>query len=272
MGSLKKILLCFFVFGIARANAQNDSSLHLDKYKFIAGKFRNFYSDNLGNIFLITTGNSIKKINNKGDSLSVFNDVRRYGDIYLLDVSNPLKIIVYYKDFSTILVFDRFMNIINNIDLRKANIMQARAVAQSYDNNYWVFDELDNRLKKINDEGNVLFETSDFRVLFDESYMPSKIIDADGQVYLYDKNNGWLIFDYYGAFKQKYPFENLNDVQVINKQFVGFAGDTVYKTNPQTFISNTFKLFDSANVLKTEMQNNFVFALKEEGLYIYHTQ
>jgi hypothetical protein len=76
------------------------------------------------------------------------------------------------KILQPILTLDRFLNIRNTIDLRKADILQAKAVAQSYDNNYWVFDELDNAIKKIDDNGNVLFKSSDFRVLFSEQYNP----------------------------------------------------------------------------------------------------
>src|SRR4029079_5095559 len=120
------------------------------------------------------------KLNQNLDSIGVFNDMRRYGNIYLLDVSNPLKIIVYYRDFTTILVLDRFLKLINTVDLRRYGILQAKAVAQSYDNNYWVFDELDNTLKKIDDAGDVLLQSADFRILFSEPYNPSYIIDEDG--------------------------------------------------------------------------------------------
>ena len=183
------------------AKADADTTLHLVNQKNIPAAYTNFYTDNLGNIFLVSKTNQVKKLNQNLDSFAVFNDVRRYGNIYSLDVTNPLKILVYYKDFTTILVLDRFLNIRNTIDLRKVDILQAKAVAQSYDNNYWVFDELDNTIKKIDDNGNVLFKSSDFRVLFSEQYNPSYIIDADGLLYLYDEKKGWLVFDYYGTYQ-----------------------------------------------------------------------
>jgi hypothetical protein len=80
--------------------------------------------------------------------------------------------------------------------------MQAKAVAQSYDNNYWVFDELENKLKKIDDNGKILLESADFRILFSDAFSPQKIIDENGMLFLYDEQKGWLLFDYYGAFKQ----------------------------------------------------------------------
>ncbi|MEP7320153.1 MAG: hypothetical protein ABI921_15460, partial [Panacibacter sp.] len=168
---------------VSTLHAAGDSTLQLQQTKVIPGIYSGFFTDNLGNIFLVAKNNQVKKLNQDLDSVGVFNDSRRYGDISFLDVSNPLKIIVYYKDFTSMVVLDRFLNVRNTVDLRTAGILQAKAVAQSYDNNYWVFDELDNAIKKIDDNGNVLLQSPDFRILFSEQYNPTSIIDADGLLY-----------------------------------------------------------------------------------------
>ena len=62
-----------------------------------------FSVDNLGNIYVINTDNQLKKLSPQGDSLAVFDDVRRYGKISFVDVTNPLNILVYYRDFTTII-------------------------------------------------------------------------------------------------------------------------------------------------------------------------
>ena len=204
------------------ASAQFDTSVNLKQQTFIEGSYKNFYVDNLNNIYLINGDNQLKKFNDKGDSIAVSNALRKYGDITFVDVSNPLKIIVFYKDYSTIIVLDRFLSNQNTIDLRRYGIFQAQAVAQSYDNNYWVFDAVENKLKKIDDNGNILLQTPDFRTIFDEAFLPEKIIDNDGFVYLYDKKTGWLIFDYYGAYKQSIHQPGLKNVQVIKKDLYGF--------------------------------------------------
>src|SRR5215831_2353906 len=229
------IFICCFIFPFLPAKANSDTTLHLVNEKTIAGSYTNFYTDNLGNVFLVSKNNQVKKLNDRLDSVSVFNDVRRYGNIYSLDVTNPLKILVYYKDFTTILVLDRFLNVRNTIDLRNSGVLQAKAVAQSYDNNYWIFDELDNAIKKIDDNGNVLFKSSDFRVLFSEQYDPSYIIDANGLLYLYDNKKGWLVFDYYGTFKRHIDVINREDVQIFNNQIVAHDSAYFYYYNTKTF-------------------------------------
>ena len=68
--------------------------------------------------------------------------------------------------FATVVVLDRLLNVRNIIDLRKQNILQARAIGQSYDNKIWLYDEVENKLKKIDEDGKLLLETPDFRQLF----------------------------------------------------------------------------------------------------------
>src|SRR5204863_7479168 len=115
----------------------------------------------------------------KGDSVAIFNDVKKFVQASLIDVSNPLKVLLYYRDFATIVVLDRLLNVRNTIDLRKQNILQARAIGQSYDNKIWIYDEVENKLKKIDEEGRLLLQTPDFRQLFDQAPSPQKIFDQD---------------------------------------------------------------------------------------------
>jgi hypothetical protein len=180
-----------------------------------------FSVDNLGNIYVINRDNQLKKLSPRGDSLAVFNDVRRYGKIGSIDVTNPLKILVYYRDFTTIIELDRFLNLINTIDLRTLNILQAKAVGLAYDNNIWVFDELDAKLKRIADDGTLVDQSTDFRQLFDTVPDPVAVLDRDGLVYLYDTARGVYIFDHYGTLKTHLDFSGWKDFHVIGKNLLG---------------------------------------------------
>jgi len=151
-------------------------------YKLIAsiqGDIVDFAVDNLDNVFILTGTDQLKKYSVNGDSVAVFNNVKKFGKVSTVDVSNPLKVLLYYKDFSTIVVLDRLLTIRNTIDLRQQNIFQVNAIGQSYDNNIWVYDEGNSKLKKINDEGKTLLETSDFRLLFDQAPHIKTIFDKD---------------------------------------------------------------------------------------------
>ncbi|HMO31586.1 MAG TPA: hypothetical protein PKE63_06030 [Lacibacter sp.] len=187
-----------------------------------------FSVDNLGNYYLLTRDNQLKKHSNRGDSMGVFNEVRRYGKLYSLEVTNPLKCLLYYRNFSTIVVLDRFLNTINTVDLRRQQIFQVKAIAQSYDNRIWIYDEQNNKLKKVADDGSLLMQTVDLRTIFDEVPAPVRIVDQEGYVYAYDPVKGMYVFDIYGSFKTRISFTGLRDFHVLGKTIYALRDDHLF--------------------------------------------
>ena len=236
----------------------------------IAQDIEDFSVDNLGNIYVINTDNQLKKLSPQGDSLAVFNDVRRYGKIGSIDVTNPLKILVYYRDFTTIIELDRFLNLINTIDLRTQNILQAKAVGLAYDNNVWVFDELDAKLKRIADDGTLVDQSTDFRQLFDTVPDPASVRDRDGLVYLYDTAKGVFIFDHYGTLKSHLDFSGWKDFDVIGKNLLGRDEHKFYRYQQATLnmqeeaIPTAYK--GASHIHITPM---VIYVLKKTGLEVY---
>ncbi|MGN6435094.1 MAG: hypothetical protein ACTHMM_01125 [Agriterribacter sp.] len=229
--------------------------------KIVTGNISSFTVDNLGNLYVLTPAGLLKKLNSRGDSLNVFNEVRRYGTVYLMDVTNPLKVLLYYKDFSTVVMLDRFMNRINTIDFRKVGVFQAKAVGLSYDNNVWVYDEQSARLKKISDDGKLLTETVDLRQVLTTMPSPEKIIDRDGFVYMYDPAKGIYVFDYYGALKNELPITQITDLQVIGKTIVG--------RKENKFVRYTLGSFDLQEApLPEAIESAAKICIMQEGIYV----
>lgn len=232
-----------------------------------------FSVNNLGELYIINTNNQLKKLNEKGDSVGVFNEVTKYGKLTYVDAQNPWKTILYYQNFSTIVLLDKYLNVLTNINLRKQNIFGVKTVALSYDNNIWLFDEQENKLKKIDDAGKVLMETVDFRQLLDTVPSPSQIVDRDGFVYLYDPKKGIYIFDNYGTFKNKLPFRYWKDIAVIGKNIYGFDDNYFYRYSlgsldlKQYQLPETFKNYSSL-----KMGNNKIYLLRNNTLRIYSLQ
>jgi hypothetical protein len=271
---IKKYFSVFFLLLLMhndKAYSQNDSLFRF--LKKLEYPISSFTVDNLGELYIINTDNQLKKYNEKGDSIGVFNQVTKYGKLSYVEAQNPWKAILFYQNYSTIVLLDKYLNVLTNINLRKQNIFQVKAVTTSYDNNIWLFDEQDNKLKKIDDAGNNLFETVDFRLLFDSVPSPKKIIDNDGFVYLYDPKKGLYIFDYYGSFKNKLPFLNWRDIAVIDKQIYGFDKENIYRYLPPSPDVKQYALPQSLqnnNLIK--VNNHRIYILKDQQLEIYSLQ
>ena len=185
------------------------------------GDFALFSADNIGNLYLLQKSNQLKKRNPQGDSMGVFNDVRRFGKLTSINSTNPLRTLLFYKDYRNIVMLDRFFNVVNVIDLRKQNLFQVSTICASFDNNLWLFDEQESKLKKISEDGKKLMETVDLRVGLGEALAPEYLADQNGFVYVYDSKKGMLVFDYYGALKTRVAILGWKDVQVIGNSIFG---------------------------------------------------
>lgn len=225
---MKKVFFILFSWLLlADSFAQQDTTFR--QIRMITGDITDFTVDNLDNIYLLNSRNQLSKFNADGDSVAVFNGIRSFGQVSLVDVSNPLKLLLYYKDFGTVVILDRFLNVRHTIDLRKQNILQVKAIGQSYDNQIWVYDELENKLKKIDEEGRLVFETPDFRQLLGKAISPMKIYDEDKNVYLYDSLNGVYVFDYYGGLRHNIMIYHWNNFKLAGKYIFGSKADTLYR-------------------------------------------
>jgi hypothetical protein len=265
---MQKLAIILFIFCCTNTIAQTDSSFQF--VKTIKGDIISFSADALDNLYLLSSTNQLKKLNANGDSVAVFNDVKKFGQASLIDVSNPLKVLLYYKDFATIVVLDRLLNARNTIDLRKHNIYQVGAIGQSYDNKIWVYDEVENKLKKIDEEGKLLLETPDFRQLFDKAPTPQKIFDQDQYVYLYDSTQAVFVFDYYGALKNNILITNWQNFKVAGKYIFGSKDGKLFRYGIQNFRMDEWKMPEA---LVTAQAFNFtssrLYALKKDLLEIY---
>ena len=267
MKKLAAIVSFLLLFGVI-ASAQTDTSFKL--VKIVKGDIVAFTVDNLDNIYLLSSTNQVKKLNANGDSVAIFNDVKKFGQASLIDVSNPLKVLLYYQDFATVVVLDRLLNVRNMIELRKQNILQAHAIGQSYDNKIWVYDEVENKLKKIDEDGKLLQETPDFRQLFGAAPSPQKIFDQEQFVYLYDSAQAVFVFDYYGALKNKILIGNWQNFKVAGKYIFGSSGNKLFRYDIKTARVDEWNMPDE---LQKSQSFNFsssrLYALKKDVIEIY---
>ncbi len=236
----------------------------------ISGNYTHVEVDATGNIYLINSTNQLKKLNSKGDSMAVFNDVRRYGNVSYVDVSNPLKTLVYYKNYSTIVVLDRLLTLRTTLNLRNRQIFRVNAVTTSYDNNIWIFDEQELKLKKINESGKTLLESNDLRLLTDKIPTAVFITDAENTIYLYDPEQGLFLFDQYAAFKNVLPYQHWSTVTVSKNKLLGISKNQLNIFDMSTRNLKTVllpEIFTKAIALR--IMNDRIFVLNKDNLCIY---
>jgi hypothetical protein len=267
---VKKITLYIIMsLALGSLTAQDVDSIP-QMARFIPGNYVDFQVDNLGNIFMLTPDNQLKKYSAAGDSLGVFNDVRRYGKIAYIDVSNPLKILLFYQEFGTIVMLDRFLNNINSLDLRQLGYYQVTCIGLSYDNNIWVYDALAGQLNKISSDGSPLNQTNDIRQFADSVPNPVLLTDQGGLVYLFDPQKGAFIFDHYGGYSKFIPLKNWRHFSVINKTMLGWNGRDFLKYEDKMFAEEKKPIPGYClPAIKILIMPDFLYVLKTDGIHVY---
>lgn len=266
--NLYRSLCLFFLLAPFSLTAQTDS---LQKpLSVISTTVENFTADPFGNIYLAYASGQIKKLNEQGDSLGVFNLSRKYGMPELVNAAYPLKIIFYYPAYTTLVVSDRFFNLLNTIDLRRSNLFQVKTIAPAYDGDYWAFDQQDARLVKINDAGKITLQTTGFRQLFDDAPNPVTITDHSGLVFLYDPEKGVYVFDYFGTFKTHIPLLHWTDVHAFDKTIYGlYEGRLMSHTLDQPLSMSAPLPIGMTAVKKMVVTPNRLYLLNGGKIYIF---
>jgi hypothetical protein len=238
--------------------------------KTITGEYSDMTVDQLGNIYLITAGGQLRKTAPDGSITAVFNEVRKYGKLYAIDVSNPLKTLLYYRDFGTVVVLDRFLNIRNVMDLRQSGLFQVKCLGQAYDNGYWVFDEQDGRVKHLNESAMVTDQFTDFRLLFDSMPSPQQMVDQQKYLYLYDSARGVYVFDYYGTFRKRLPYRGWKDFFVINSILFGRSETFIYRYDMQRMHEQSYPLLPAMrDAVRIRISSDNLYVLYKSRLEVH---
>lgn len=265
------ICMLFVATSFMHAESQ-ESLLNIQLIKEIKGEFELFEVDESGSIYLLTSGGQLKKYNANFDSLSVFNEVRRYGKLHTIHTQQTLRTYLYFNNFNVVLILDRLMQIVQRIDLRKLNLFQVNAVCPSYDNQLWIFDEQNSRIKKIRLDGSIAFESTDLRLVFAEKLSPVKMIEHQGHLYLLDAEQGIYVFDYYGGFKEKIDVSNIKQFQSLGNDLLYNDAQGVWTKRTEKNTSNWRLVGQPSEWQQTFFSSKIFYALGKNGLSIYTYQ
>lgn len=213
-------LLSVLALHSPHVHAQDSSSTN--QVPWIAGDFRLFEVDELNQVYLLENGGRLIQYNATGDSLAIYNDIKRFGIPDRLDVSNPMRPLLFFPAYSTMVMLDRLLTYRASLSFRKLQQTQTNLAINAYDGNFWIYDEQAFKLKKINAEGSVLTESADLRLMLQEAPKPSALFESDQHLIMYDPAIGFLLFDFYGGFIKTWPYKNWKMVQANKKN--GLSG------------------------------------------------
>jgi hypothetical protein len=248
------ILLC--------STASNQSSNQSAIIPF-SGKF--FTTDNLGNIFLIQSDNSIEKYDPNGKRLAVVN-FKIYGNLSQLDVTNPFEIYGYYADQQILLILDNMLNLRSEIDMTEISTGEVSAAARAFDNGIWYFDASSMKLLKATKNLKTQIEGAPMATWTSETWRPSQILDNEKNIFVHDSSNGICLFDVFGNYYKSIDVTGLLDFQVKKNKLLYFQNTHFVSYDYKLFRYDT--MYSNENAKSVRMENDRIFSWRGDSLEI----
>lgn len=230
--------------------------------------YRDFISDHLNNVYLVKGTNTLVKYDKNGREMAEFSN-NKYGKLQYVDASNPLRLLLLFPDFSKVITLDNTLSPIGELNLSRMGIDRMSAITLAHDNNIWVYDRMNFRLKKVRNNLTVKSQSEPFTVLFEENVVPNYMLQKNNILYLNDPEHGIYVFDNYATYKKRIPIKGINEFQILNNKLIYCKKGSMLKYDLQTFETDTIQIPGIDSVKHARLERNRLFLRRKNGLALY---
>jgi len=269
------VLLLFLSFPLS---AQTSDSITYQVLKTFPLEATFITTDALQQWYIATETGQLFKYDKRGQLLFEYSN-DRLGRIGMIDATNPFNVLVYYPDLATVILLDRTLSEIKEINLLALAIFEPQAIALANDNNIWVYDPIAAQLKKIDRTGIVLFQSKNLTQAIGISIRPTFMIERNNQLFLSDPQQGIFIFDAFGQLQQQLPILEVEQFQLLNLQLLYMDRDVIHRV-PVNRISTTLPVIekeviriaatkiDPIKIERTYLLNNSLLVLTKDAVLL----
>ena len=221
--------------------------------------------DPYGNIYAVKETN-LSKYSPQGKLLFTYSN-KTLGTISSIDIFNPMKIMLFYKDAGTFLFLNEQLALINDpVSLFDINYFTISLVSYSSGNQIHLYDNTNKYLITLDFN---MREISKIPVNFPE-FQPVKMIELEEKsLAFHDPNSGIYLFDAFGTFNKLIPIITYNNVEVTSELIYYTQDNTLFWYNYKLLNGDT-KQLPILNVVQTLLyRKNMIFLLQNGTIWIY---
>lgn len=221
-----------------------------------------FFTDALGNFYTVSD-NTLKKYDEDGFQTQEYSQLIS-GSISWVDVSNPLQILVYYKNFDQIILLDKYLSPTSEaIDLTNYNIISSSMVARSYNNGFWVFDPSAGELIRMDESMNISHRSGSVPL---ESYKNILYLHQIDEYVILVRPDQVLVFDKFASFMKTIPLPQTSIITWAPKSILYLENQTLKKYN---FVTHQQSRMDWAGAKPKAIRyrNQKLFYLTDKGIF-----
>ncbi|MEJ6753625.1 MAG: hypothetical protein QNK57_00435 [Flavobacteriales bacterium] len=229
--------------------------------------------DQYGFIYHINKDNLVK-FDSKGVPIYNYSN-KLLGNITQLDISNPLRPLLFYKDQGIILALDNTLSLQKSeISLNELALYQTSCISNSnFDNGIWLYDIDVNEIVKINYQAEVMFKSGNLSVILPKMEFPIfKLQEKNKKLYGVSSSQ-IIVLDQYGSLLNTINLNASNGLIIKEESLIGYDGsfiknynyldykiDTIYQTNSYNKIIQCQE--GIIGILKGNSEANSIFISK----------
>lgn len=195
----------------------------------IKGSFDIIDLDNIDNIYAVKTS-ELQLYNSNGEFLKRYSN-KINGIISSIDVTNPLRILVFFKEINTLVFLDHQLSPLSDpIDIYEATNIDASMIGISTGGSFWAFSNEKQCLMLFNSKFEKIQESQNLRDWI-EGQSIEFIREHNQKVYL-GLNNKVLVFDTFGLYLTTLHFNGAQFLKMIAGQISYVKGKSIWLYNP----------------------------------------
>jgi hypothetical protein len=233
----------------------------IQKIPLIADQFIGI--DELENLYYIKGNTFYKKT--KNETLSYANVA--LGNIESIDIQNPFKILVFYKDFNSVVFLDNKLNELSTrIDFTQETLFHnVLFVSHSSENNIWLFAD-DNKLHLYDFQNRFEKLQTQPITFYQPNFNCSQLISSYQDAFVVG-NLGIIQFNQYGNFIHFFNLENVSSVHIYKEGFTYVKDGAMFYQDKEKNLPIQVNLEGSITNIK--INNGFLTIYDGLAVYIY---
>ena len=255
-------ILVFFFSGIS--NAQEAS---WQQTKLLENPVSKVKVDQLNSIYGIRNG-EIVKYDSQGKLLTRYSN-KLIGEEVKLDVTNPMKLILFSEDQMRLIFLDsRLGELRQEINLFNEGYEQISLAATSHSNGFWLYDPINFRLIRFDQYFKKERESLNIAQLLRVEFYPTDMLEVDNKVYLTDPRNGIYVFDVYGNYIKRIPIKEISELHISDQRLFFERGGKLFGFNLIDQAEETVQL-ERSITSPFAMNRNMICFATSKGIIIY---